>query len=346
MKPTALLDSSEAAYLATELIENRMKEQESGEVHGIQFSVPELQDIIRPIYPGEIAFLLGHSRNGKSFVAKKVLYDETKKLFEQGKTDTVNVIVTWEEPAEVLAMSWLAVMSGISSTKMLKGLISRTELDDLKSNVIVKVGMYPIYIIGMSSKRNAQGKREKVDLSLDTVEKCLDWIMNTQMLEIKVIVYDYLQRIPQPARTKRDIHILNCVDWVKNSGFWTNAAVLCCTQATKESLKANPPIPDLYDSEWSANAAQSGDFAFSVWMAKNNYPINARVERLAGYENFQISPTMQFLKVLKQKGAADGQLLCMDLRPDFLQWRMHTAYYDTPLAKESGHRFNPNRPFM
>lgn len=342
----AIFDSARASYLALNIIKSRLEEQESGIVDGIQFTVPELKDVARPIYPQETAFVIGHSKNGKSFLIKKVLYEETMKLFAQRQTDKVNVIITWEEPAEILAMGWMSVLSGISSTSMLRGTITRNQLTQLENNVIVKVGQYPIYIIGMSANRGADGRRHKVDLTMSGVDKCLNWIMNVQKLDIRVLALDYLQRIPQDGNGKREIHILRSVDWVKDLGFWTNASVFCATQAKQEALHRSIPMPQLYDSEWSANAAQSGDVAYSVWMPKNNVGTGNRIEQFGQYQDVNVTKGLQFLAILKQKGDEDGQVCAMEIQPDLLKWRMANEWYSTEWAREYGHRHDPRRPFV
>lgn len=342
----AIIDSGRAAHSAVQMIEDRLTERESGVIDGIQFTVPELKAIARPIYPHETAFIIGHSRNGKSFVVKKVLYEETQKLYREHKTDNVNVIVTWEEPAEILAMNWMSVLSGISSTKMLKGLINRTELDELKQNVVVKVGQYPIYIIGMSANRGKDGIRRKVDLSMGGVDQCLEWIMNKQRLDMRVLVYDYLQRIPNDSSKSQAQHVMNAVDWVKDTGLWTGASVLCATQAKQSVLDRPIPMPKLYDSEWSANVAQSGDVVYSVFMPKTHFANGTFIEKFAAYRDMKVDNNMQFLNILKQKGDVDGYVCAMEIQPDFLKWRMHTMWYDTEWAQDNGHRFNPNRPFV
>ena len=103
-KPDALIDSSEAGFLALKQIERRKEERETGKTMGVKIQIPEVGNVLRPLYGGEIGFILGHSGNGKSFLIKKIVNDETQHFINQKRTDMVNVIVTWEETAEILAM--------------------------------------------------------------------------------------------------------------------------------------------------------------------------------------------------------------------------------------------------
>lgn len=344
LQPKAVIDASEAAYHAVNAIEFRKSERETGVIGGVEFALTELKDICRPIYPGEICAVLGLSKNGKSFLMKKSIYRETMKLFEIGDPNKVNVFITWEEPPVTLAYSWLAKLSGVSSTRMLKGAVSDVELHNLKNNTVVQVGQYPIYIIGMTSERGSNGRREKIDLSRTGVDRCLDWIMNQQGRDIHMMVLDYLQRIPQSEDRDRKMHVLNCVDWIKDIAMWTDSSVMYATQAKQDVKKYDPPIPGLYDSEWSANAAQSSDHAYSVWMPKNTYQVGEDIT--VDQYSVNVTEDLQFVSVLKQKGDRDGFILPMEIRPDLLDWRMSRYYYWSNTAKEHNHTLDKNRPFV
>ena len=335
-KPSELLEAGEAAVLAIETIETRKTENDSGKSNGIQFCVPELRDIIRPLYAGEVCMMMGLSGNGKSFFIKKQLGDETLRMMRERETNRVNVIVTWEESAEVLAMAWMAHMSGISSTSMMRGEVTTEELAHIKGPILVKVGQYPIYIIGASNKRDKNGKRVRPDLSMPTIDKCFEYIMNTVGLEINMLCLDYLQRIPQTDDGPRPMHVLKCVDWVKDSAFWTGAKTYCATQAKQEILKRVNNMPQLYDSEWSANAAQSADMCLCFEMPKKENSLG-EYATIQGYGEIMVEERLLFIFVAKQKQDRDGQVLAVEIQPEFGKLRMHALYYNSPWAAEAKH---------
>lgn len=326
----AVFQPQEAVTSALETMGQRLEENESGESVGFSFDLPELRDYLRPLYPGEFGVICGLSRNGKSFLLKKGAYLKTMEIYDEGPSNKCVIVMTWEESAEILAMNWLATLSGISSTKMLRGNISRQEFDRINT-IAVKVSQYPIYIIGPSINRGKDGVRRKPDLSMKGVESALEWIMNKQKKDPQLIIGDYLQRVPGNHQ-KREIHIMQTVDWFKDLGFWSGAPVLMGSQAKQIIEDRKYPQPRLYDSEWSANAAQSADMFLGSWMPKTTFRAGETIDSYAGYHNIEVTPTLMMLGVNKQKGDMDGFVFPLELQPDLLKWRVATCYYGSDLA--------------
>lgn len=332
----AIFQPQEAVNSALALIDERLDEQERGEVGGVTLNIPELQTFIRPVYPGELWIICGLSRNGKSFFMKKVLYEETMRVYEMGPSNRCTVIMTWEESAEVLAMSWLAKLSGISSTKMLKGGITRQEFDQL-GTVAVKVKQFPIYIIGPSVRRGKDGIRRKPDLSMAGVERALNWILNKQGKDPVLLVGDYAQRVPQGNESKLNLHIRNVVDWFKDVSFWAGAPAMLAGQANQKIEDRALPMPRLYDFEWSANAGYTTDVYTSVWMPKTTFRVGERIDKFDAYYDVEVTPTLQFVGWPKQKGDRDGYIFPLELQPDKLLWRLAPFYYSSDYARDARH---------
>lgn len=331
----AVIFPQQAVYSAVDLIKQRMEERESGVIAGVTLSIPELRDHVRPIYPGEFCAVCGLSRSGKTTLMKKIAYDEMMKIYNQGPSDKCIIFITWEESAEKLATSWLSTVSRISGSRMLSGNITRKEFEDVEA-AAVKVGTYPIYTIGPTILRGKDGRRRMPDLNREGVERALDWLMNDEGHEPHLVVADYLQRVPVKSYRQSE-EMLRTADWFKDLFYWCGAPGLLGTQA-KQAINERPfQLPRLYDSEWTAAVGQMADVFYGVWMPKVKYLPGTRIDSFMGYHNLEVTPTLQFLGINKQKGDVDGMVFPLELKPDMLKWRMSDMYYSHQLAIDAGH---------
>jgi len=335
--PASVYKPLDAVYNTLDVIDQRLTEKENGRVDGATFNIPELRDYVRPILPGEVALVCGLSRNGKSFLIKKFLYEETMKLMARGVSNKCTVLVTWEESVEMVAASWLAKASGISSTKMLFGGIGRKEYATLEGTVAIKVAQYPIYIIGSSIKRTKDGRRKKPNMTMQGVDEALNWIMNIQGKDPVFIAGDYAQRVPMTGRTELTNHMRSVFQWYSDVAFWAGCPTMWGTQAKQNVGDRQIPMPTLYDSEWSAYAGQSCDHYYGVMMPKNSHNVNDLID-VGPYSHLTVTNTLKILGISKQKGAPDGYLFPLELLPDHLSWRLRPEYFESMLARDMGHR--------
>ena len=336
--PENTYTSDESVHLALELAKNRKEQKASLSGIGAQFPIPTLKDIIRPIERGETAYVMGHSGNGKSFIAKKLLFDNTEQIMREQEHGQINVIITWEESVEMCATTWMSGMSGISATKILRGDLSDAEYHHLENHTAIDLGVYPIYIIGASSKRRPDGKRVMTDMSRKAVQNSLNWLTNTLGLNIRMLVMDYLQRIPEGDDSRgREDHIRKCVDWIKNLAIWLDCSLVCVTQAKQEVLKRACPVPTLYDSEWSANAAQSGDFCFVTFMPKKIAVVGSVFDRWPKMGDIMVEELVMYLIIEKMKQDRDGMIIPIEIEPSTSKMRIHRSYIGTRTAIDYGH---------
>lgn len=326
---------NESANFAIKVIDERIKERQSGNKKGF-FNIPEIRDVVRkPL--ADLVSICGRPRNGKSFIAKKLILEETLDLYKKPPSNQCTICITWEEPAEILAMNWMANLSGISTTKMIRGDISRHEFDKLNNVIALKVGSYPIYIIGGSMKRLEDGSRRVPDLNLAGVEKALYWLMNKQGKDPVMVSGDYIQRVSNSRNLDMPTHVMNVNNWFKNLtilGF----PVIQVTQAKQEIEKKDLPMPDLEDSEWSGSVGQASDFFIGTMMPKTKYPkAGSIIDKYHIYERFPVTDDLLFVKISKQKYDRDGFIFPLQVRPDLLKWRMADFYYDSSYARDMQH---------
>ena len=327
---------AESVNSAIRVIEQRMLERQSGIIKGF-FNIPELKEIVRKPMPGDLVSICGRPRHGKSFIAKKLILEETLELYKEGPSDKCTICVTWEEPAEILAMNWMAHLSNISTTKMVRGDITVNEFGKLSDTIMLKVGSWPIYIIGSSINRRNDGKRYIPDLTLHGVEKALYWLLNKQQKNPVMISGDYIQRVRSSGAIDMKQHVMNVSNWFKDlAGLGTVAVQV--TQAKQQIETKDLPMPDLDDSEWSASVGQMSDFYLGTMMPIKKYRIEgSRITKYYNYINFPVSKDLLFIKVDKQKYDEDGFVFPLQVRPDLLKWRMADFYYDSSYARDMQH---------
>lgn len=327
----AIRQPKEAADNAIAVIEERINNKEN--IKTGFFDIPEIDPFIRKPMPGDLISICGRPRNGKSFIAKKLILNETLKIHEKGPSNKCTICITWEEPAEVLAMNWMAFLSGISSTKMLRGDITRQEFDKLNNVVSLKVGTYPIYIIGGSMKRLDDGTRRLADLTLKGVDRALTWIINKQTKDPQLLSGDYIQRVPNDRSLDMKIHVMNVNNWFKNLSLM-GIPVIQVTQAKQEIEDRDIPMPGLNDSEWSSSVGQASDFFIGTTMLKTKYDEGTMMSKYHKYNGFRVTKDLMFIKIDKQKHDEDGFVFPLQIKPDLLKWRVHDMYYGSQYASD------------
>lgn len=325
----------EATNSAINVIKTRMEERQQGIVKGF-FNIPELKNVIRKPIPGDLVSICGRPRNGKSFIAKKLILEETLELYKKEASNQCTICITWEEPAEILAMNWMANLSGISTSKMVRGDITAKEFDKLGSTTAIKIGAFPIYIIGGSMNRLKDGSRRVPDLRLSGIEKALNWLMNKQGKDPIMISGDYIQRVPNSSNHDMKIHIMNVNNWFKNLTL-LGCPVIQVTQAKQSVDDKDLPMPDLNDSEWSASVGQSSEFFIGTMMPKTKFNPGNVISKYYNYVRFPVTKDLLFVKISKQKYDEDGFVFPLQVRPDLLKWRMADFYYDSDYANGMQH---------
>jgi replicative DNA helicase len=307
-----LYPASEATALTLDLV----KHVQGGNLRGIPFGTSRLNRDIMPAMPGDLVLVCARPGNGKTFFVQHMLGTVIDSIIAEEDPDGAVVYITWETSIEQAAAAWLAQASGMSSNEMLKGNVSAVQQSDLMA-AAVNVGSYPLYIVGHSIQRSKDGKRRRPHITTDAVAATLDHLMNERAIEPRLIVLDYLQRIPFPRGLgDRSEHMTRCIDWSKDTAFQAGCPVILCTQARREVDSYAAPIPTMGDSQWSSNAEQSADKFFSLWMPKNTHA-GKRIE-IAGSE-ISVSDNLLVLSLMKQKFGRFPMMFPMHVEPELLR---------------------------
>ena len=327
------VDYTFGASHATALTRQLIHARHNNTVAGSTFGTAALDKKMIPMQAGDLILVCGRPGNGKSLVMRHLLYRATQEIVELGNENEATVLVTWEESVEQVTAYWIAVASGISATDMFMGNLTPKQLDRVDST-IVQVGALPLYIVGLSSQRGADGKRRRKSLTTDAVSGALDYLMNTKGLELKMVVMDYLQRIPNTGRLDDVPHYSRCVDWAKDTALQAGCPVVLGTQSGRDvDKRAKHHLPTLSDSQYTSNAEQSADKFFSVWMPKGTHELGERIEM--GGLNVTVTENLLILALLKQKYGSAPHLFPMYVKPDTLTVKDMDAFTEQPAGADN-----------
>lgn len=302
--------SSEAVELTKQVVKDRHTQPE----RAVGFGSPKLNKYLIPSWPGDLELICGRPGNYKTGYMQTRIQIATNDIIKQEAYNECTILVTWEVSVEQAMAYWLAVESGISATDMMSGKVKQWDKLDI---AIGKVGSRPMYIIGHSVKRAADGRRGRPNLTTDNVTLALDYIINDLQKEPRLIAMDYLQRVHIPPRMERNEHYLRTVDWAKDMALMSGGTVMLGTQADRRVDDRAIRLPGLRDSQWSSNAEQSADKFISLWMPKQGYFKGDRID--LGPFSATVSDNLLLLSVAKQKYGPAGEVFPLYIEPEYLK---------------------------
>lgn len=331
--PHGVYSSGQTVQMTLQQIEERrVALLEDRAVHGF-FGIAELDNYLVPLWPSDLMYVSALPSNGKSFVCRMFEQRVVDLLLRNDDGSRVCVWVTTEESAEKLGAHWLAAMSGVDSTAMLSGKLSKEQQVTVNASV-AEVGSWPLYVIGHSSSvRDEDGvQRPSARLSRNEIDACIDHIMNKLGKDIVLLTIDYIHRIRNDGKSDREEHIRRSVDWTRDVAIWTAAPVVVAAQAKSKVGERQFAIPGIPDVEWSMNAGQSADVLLGLWMPKTTMGVGNVLKRFGEWENLVITEKMLFVSVAKQKDGPGGKVFLLDVEPHLMNWQIMDATH---------HDFNP-----
>jgi hypothetical protein len=199
---------------------------------------------------------------------------------------------------------------------MLMGKLTVKQLDDLDAT-IMQVGSWSLYIIGLSTQRRADGKRRRRAMTTEVVSAAIDHLVNDRQLELRLVVADYLQRIPRVGVID-NAYYSACVDWAKDTAMMLGCPFVLGTQARREVDAYKVPLPTLSDSQWTSNAEQSADKFFSVWMPKQTHAPGEKID-IGTLPPLAVNDNLMVMGLMKQKYGSAPHIFPMHVEPEYLR---------------------------
>ena len=322
IKPYGLHDAAEAVKATLITIDERKDAVARGTAIANLWGIPDIDEYIVTLWPGQVIYTVALMSNGKSFVARMHAKHVLNGLMA-ADDERVVVWVTVEEPIEKVTAHWLGAMSGVSSTNITSGRISDVEMYTLRAS-IAEVTTWPLYIIGHGvSSRDEDGNRMYgARMTRGQISECLNYIMNVLKRDIAYVVIDYLQRIHPDNYEKNEPHMRQTVDWTRELALWCGCPVEVCAQAPRSLADKRYPLPGMVHVEWTNNAGQTADTMFTMWMPKTKLGVGTEIRNFGGFSSLVVEDSHMFMRVAKQREGPAGHVYLLTVKPDMLQWKL------------------------
>jgi len=272
-----------------------------------------------PLRPGDLLTVWGYTSFWKSHLMDWLALQEVKRinaLQAAGDPEAANDIVikvTWEQSVEEDTLSWLASASQVPVSKMMYGQMDQDEWTRLENSTISRQST-PLWLLGHSLMESFTLHRPRPRMTLDEVAECIRIIVNEiagVRLNPRLIVLDYLQRIPPPKfnRDPRREYVMENVNIVKDLGIAYGCPTVLGIQVGRQVLERAEAMPILSDAQESSAIEQTSDKVLGLW-----YPIKTR---RGGYvDNIPVTPRMLIMELLKQKLGVAPISWILDIDPE------------------------------
>lgn len=261
---------------------------------GLITGIPDLDEVMIPMRGSQLITVLGYTSNYKSGLMNFILGTNIKKLVE----NQVAVKFTWEQSVEEDTLSWLSADSGLSITQMARGKIQEDEWTILLHSYN-KRAITPLWIVGHSTASGSLGQ-VRPRMTMDEVVQACTLIRHGATEEdhvIKLIVLDYLQRIPPRPQDGPDrrLQMASAVDTAKDLSIYFDCPVILGCQTGRQVLERGFKLPRPDDGQESSNIEQSSDAMLGVW-----YPIKSEKPGTM-IEKYTVTPSLLVVGLIKQK---------------------------------------------
>jgi len=298
----------EVSTAAYRMVESRSKETNPG----IKTGIEELDRYLNPHRPGELRVVLGYTSNYKSGLMNFIARNAARELMKREDYGNRAVItVTWEQSVEEQGIVDISQLAVLDVTKMMRGELTETDWWKLKKAAIDR-GCLPWWLVGHSSETQVRRPR----LGLTDLAKAIEYIIDVQKITPELIVLDYLQRIRREGNNSNEarLQFMEMIDRCKDMALAYHVPVMLGSQAKRSIKERAWRMPNLDDGQECSNQEQSADSMLSVWMPKQDYPLNHQIEY--GELNLTVTPNLLMLGILKQRFGVAPKIIQLHVQPE------------------------------
>lgn len=298
----------------------RALEEESriatGMARPLTWGIPEVDDVVRTMWAGNLTYVVGRPSNGKSMALLHLARRECQRLaaeqeaeraagVEHGPACRQYVAFTCLEDKE---SSKLAQLTGAPATlaQLMNGQYDR---DAYRRHMLYAAKGWPVWFHGYDQADITAGIVE--DLPNLTIEQAYREIRQAEIdhgLVPSAWFVDYLQLaasdIEQRSESEERLRIANVSRQLKRMARTLNIPVVCAAQA-KQAVDLRPVLmPAASDIEGSNSPQRDADIILTVWMPRQ-YSADRWADGLdvggVSYPGHLISPGFTVLSLVKQR---------------------------------------------
>lgn len=306
-----IFSPAQVARAGTTYIEQRA----SNKTEGIPFYLPQMDEKLLPLLPGELCTIIGRPGSGKSAIMMHWARQRAKYLQTNCVLDKVVVYITYEMHIEELYAFHVAAEVGVPVDIMARGQITPEQMELVRDYGIRRANV-PLWFMGHSQER----RKKRPLMTLEGVQEALyrleDWeVQNKRELNIDMIFVDYLQRIPWDAKPEsKVIGVDENLNKLKDMGLMFSCPVVSGVQARREVDDKDPAIPELADGQWCSGVEQVSDKVMSTVR-----PIKYKKEGELFGKNHIVQGRNQMVIVLLKQKMGDAP---------FVVWTMFDPQYN------------------
>lgn len=276
----------------------------------IKTSLPSLDEILNPVIGGSLITNIGRPSNGKTLFSNYLLMETMKTILEKEKrnqtTNEICILITAETSVEVTALTWMSRYTGIPVRKVLRGL-SESDLVKMDNNIGNVMGL-PLFIIGHSTQRTKDGRKEPPNITPDKINEGIEYILNefknpitNQNYEIKFIITDYLHSLQKPEHVSERSFYSQTVGWAKKLSIWTDAVHMLNVQARREVDDREIKIPTIRDGMETSSIEHFSQVSFATHIP-NFYGIQTMPSMNGGrVPELLVTKYLMYIALLKQQ---------------------------------------------
>jgi replicative DNA helicase len=194
-----------------------------------------LDQILGGFWPGNMYVFAGRPGIGKTALAVNLLY----RLAENHPTSFITCEMTLQE----LTMRLLALMSKVSYFHIRTGRLDRYQRGELEK-----------------AKARIPARLDMIEASGRPVEDVCGMVLEAAGKGCKVVIIDYLQRIPYPrGLDSMDLAVGHICKALKNVALKANVAVVVLAQLNRQVEQTSTRRPELHHLRESGNIEQEAD---------------------------------------------------------------------------------------
>ncbi len=268
---------------------------------GISIGIGRVDEYISPLRAGELVTILARPGMGKSsLISHYAQRAAIRSAKEEGKFG-FPLICSFEMAIEEFQVRRLSNESGIPVSSMRNGL---NDGDWGKIDVCVDTlkEEQPIVFIGHSLER----KRGRPRLTIENIEKSLEYLNDKYGVTPSLICLDYLQRISIDQTTRdRRTDLNEIIERAKDTAIRWACPLLLGVQAGRSVDALNPPIPTMSSARDTGAVEETSDCVIGLFRPISVYKEGELIPN--SKSGLVCTPTLFHLSVLKQRSGESGK---------------------------------------
>lgn len=315
----------QAGALAVDFVDDLRQNKDQG----VKTDIADLDAVLVPLR-GWLVTVLGYTSNMKSTWMDWLGLQALKTIKPTG--DECVIKVTWEQSVEEDTLAWMAANSGLSLTRLARGMVDESEWTQLKG-ASVRRATTPLWVIGHSQMEYQTARRARPRMTMEDVKQAIEYIIHDSTpgvtLTPRMIVLDYLQRM-RSGLTGASLReqMMENVNQSKDLTVSYGCPVVLGVQAGREAADR---MPTLEDGQETSNIEQSSDVSFGCWYPIKTHEVNTMVE------GFKCTKNLFFLRLLKQKLGESSKTFPLYVDPERRMFKSMKKD-DQPNAQRGGAR--------